>query len=109
MTIIPSVKNTFNVQVEGEDVIETVDTTATKKDKKSKCQKLKSSGPFILRICFAASIIVMLFVTPTIFFDGLLKPDYLYCKSGLTRDNSITNDIVCKGWFDFRYLGVAKD
>ena len=108
MTIIPSVKNTFNVQVEGEDVIETVDTTATKKDKKSKCQKLKSSGPFILRICFAASIIVMLFVTPTIFFDGLLNPDYLYCKSGLTRDNSITNDIVCKGWFDFRYLGVAR-
>ena len=108
MTIIPSVKNTFNVQVEGEDVIETVDTTATKKDKESKCQKVKSSGPFILRISFAASIIVMLFVTPTIFFDGLLNPDFLYCKSGLTRDNSITNDIVCKGWFDFRYLGVAR-
>ena len=88
-------------------MIETVDTTtATKKDKKSKCQKVKSSGPFILRICFAASIIVMIFVTPTIFFDGLLKPNLIYCKSGLTRDNinSITNDIVCKGWFEFRYL-----
>ena len=103
-SIISSVKNTFNGQVEGEDVLEIVDfTAATKKDKKSKCQKVKSSGPLIVTICFAVSIIVMIFYTPTLFFDDLLNPDYLYCKSGKFRDYSITNDIACKGWVEFRY------
>ena len=108
MTIIPSVKNTFNVQVEGEDVIETVDTTAAKKDKKSKYQKVKSSGPFILRICFAASIIVMIFVTPTIFFDRLFKLDYGYCKQGTYEFNITAKDKTCEGWSEFRYLNLIK-
>ena len=82
-------------------VLEIVDSTVTKKDKKSKWQKVKSSGPFVVTICFAVSVIVMIFLTPFL-FDRLYNLDYRYCKEGSYQFNMTVKDITCKGWFEFR-------
>ena len=83
-------------------MLEIVDSTVTKKDRKSKCQKVKSSGPFVVTICFAVSVIVMIFLTPRIVFDGLYNLDYRYCKEGSYQFYMTVKDITCKGWFEFR-------
>ena len=80
---------------------EVVDSTA-----QSKCQKMKSSGPFVVTICFALSVIVMIFLTPTIIFDGRYNLDYRYCKEGSHQFNITVKDITCIGWFEFRYLNL---
>ena len=71
------------------------------------CQKVKGYS-LVITICFAVSIIVMIFVTPTIFFDRLFKLDYGYCKQGTYEFNITAKDKTCEGWFEFRYLNLIK-
>ena len=71
-------------------------------------QKVKECSCSQLTICFAVFIIIMLFVTPTMFFGGLYKLDYRYCKNGSYEFNITAKDIRCEGWFEFRSLNLIK-